>query len=119
MSKTGKNLDRLKENEFSAIQAQALFEVMEDVLGEPLKKDMFEARLALVDQKIDAIVENMTQRLNAFEAKMFAVAKELELSAKNMEVSNAKRDRTILAAVVFGLITIIGIAARVGFYGLP
>jgi len=119
MSKSGKFLDRLKQGKFAPDQAQALLEVMEDVLDEPLSKDMFEARIALVDQKIDAVAENLTQRLNAFEAKMFGVAKELELSAKNMEVSNAKRDRTILAAVIFGLITIIGVAVRIGFFGLP
>lgn len=119
MSKTLDHLERLKQTSFNDDQAKVLLAVMEDVLGEPLTKDMFEARISALDQKFDgrisALEEKTSLRMEAFEAKMDGAMKDLKFMANDITVSSQRRDLKILAAVIA---TAIAIIVRVTFSGL-
>ncbi len=126
MSKTLDHWDRLKQTSFTDDQAKVLLAVMEDVLGEPLTKDMFEARISVLDERISALDQKFEGRftafegktllrMEAFEARMDGSAKDLKIMANEFMASSQRRDLKILTAVI---VTAIALIARVTFYGL-
>ena len=119
MSKTLDHLERLKQTSSNDDQAKVLLAVMEDVLGEPLTKDMFEARISALDQKFDARISSLEEktslRMKDLEARMDRAAKDLKLMASEFIASSQRRDLKILTAVI---VTAIALIVRVTFYGL-